>query len=113
MTESEFLALAERTLASIEASLEEVADSSDLDVECSRSGNVLTIELIDSDSKIIINSQAPMQEMWIAARSGGFHYRREGSRWVNTRDGSEFYASLSKMLSEQGGMPVTLTPPAE
>lgn len=113
MTESEFLALADRTLGSIEASLERIADTSDIDIECSRSGNVLTIELVDNGSKIIVNSQAPMQEMWVAARAGGFHYRREGDRWVNTRDGSELYASLSALLSEQAGDTVTITPPSQ
>jgi CyaY protein len=108
MTESEFLALAEDTLSGIEAALERVSDEGDLDVECSRSGNVLEVEFVDNGTKIIINSQAPMQEMWIAARSGGFHYKRENDRWVNTRDGSELYASLSKMVSEQGGVPVVL-----
>lgn len=108
MTESEFLALAEQTMDGIEAALERAAEESDLDVECSRSGNVLEIEFIDNGSKIIINSQAPMQEMWIAARSGGFHYKRQGDRWVNTRDGSEFYVSLSRMVSEQGGVAVVL-----
>jgi CyaY protein len=108
MTESEFLALAEQTLGTIEASLEQVSDSGDLDVECSRSGNVLEIEFIDNGSKIIVNSQAPMQEMWVAAKSGGFHYKRENGRWINTRDGSELFAALSKMASEQGGAPVVI-----
>ncbi|HEX7649425.1 MAG TPA: iron donor protein CyaY [Noviherbaspirillum sp.] len=109
MTESEFLALADRTLTTIEAALERIADETDLDVECSRSGNVLTIEFVDNGSKIIVNSQAPMQEMWVAARSGGFHYRRESDRWVNTRDGSELFAALSKIASEQGGEPVVIS----
>jgi len=108
MTESEFLALAERTLGAIEAALEQVADDGELDVECSRSGNVLDIEFIDSGSKIIVNSQAPMQEIWVAARSGGFHYRRDGDRWINTRDGSELFAALSRLVSEQGGVAVAL-----
>jgi CyaY protein len=108
MTESEFLALADATLGSIEAALTRCADDGELDVECSRSGNVLTVEFIDNGSKIIINSQAPMQEMWVAARSGGFHYRREGHAWINTRDGSELFASLSKLVTEQGGVAVTL-----
>lgn len=108
MTESEFLALAEETLGGIEAALERASEASDLDVECSRSGNVLEIEFVDTGSKIIVNSQAPMQEIWVAARSGGFHYRREQDRWVNTRDGSELFASLSRMVSEQGGVAVTL-----
>jgi CyaY protein len=109
MTDSEFLALAEATLDRIEAAIEAATEDSDLDIECSRSGNVLEIEFIDNGSKIIVNSQAPMKEMWIAARSGGFHYRREGERWINTRDGSEFFDALSRMASEQAGMPVTIT----
>ena len=108
MTESEFLALAEATLAAIEAALEQAATASELDVECSRSGNVLEIECVDNGSKIIVNSQAPMQEMWVAAKSGGFHYKREGAQWCNTRDGSDLFAALSEMVSAQAGMPVTL-----
>ena len=78
MTESEFLKQAEATLDQIEASLEDLADSSELDVECTRSGNVLEIEFIDNGSKIIVNSQAPMQELWVAAKSGGFHFKASG-----------------------------------
>jgi CyaY protein len=108
MTDSEFLALAESTLDNIESALEQVSDDTDVDIECSRSGNVLQIEFADNGSKIIVNSQAPMKEMWIAARSGGFHYRRIDGRWINTRDGSEFYAALSQLATEQAGIPLTL-----
>lgn len=108
MSESEFLALADATLNTIEAKLEQACDASELDVECSRSGNVLEIEFIDNGSKIIVNSQAPMQEMWVAAKSGGFHFKREAERWVNTRDGSELFAELSKMVSGQSGIDLVL-----
>jgi len=110
MTESEFLDLADATLPTIETALEDACDASDLDVECSRSGNVLEIECVDNGSKIIINSQAPMQEMWLAARSGGFHYRYDGQRWLNTRDGTELYATLSEVVSSQAGVAVTIRP---
>lgn len=106
MTESEFLELAEQTLDQIESALEGAGDQ--LDVECSRSGNVLEIEFIDNGSKIIVNSQTPMQEIWVAARSGGFHFRRDGERWSNTRDGSELFDALSQAVSEQGGVSVRL-----
>lgn len=109
MTESEFLALADAVLDAIEAALERAGDA-DLDVECSRSGNVLEIEFIENGSKIIVNSQTPMQELWVAARSGGFHYKRQDGRWLNTRDGSELFAALSKMVSAQGGTGVILNP---
>jgi len=108
MSESEFLALAEATLTQIEAALDRLNDEDVLDVECSRSGNVLEIEFIDNGTKIIVNSQAPMREMWVAARSGGFHYKRVGDEWINTRDGSELFAALSRMASEQAGAPVIL-----
>ncbi|HAT33855.1 MAG TPA: iron donor protein CyaY [Janthinobacterium sp.] len=109
MSESEFLALAESTLAAIESALDRLNDEDLLDVECSRSGNVLEIEFIDNGTKIIVNSQAPMQELWVAAKSGGFHYKRVGAQWLNTRDGSELFAALSQMASEQAGATVVLS----
>lgn len=108
MTESEFMALAEATLGAIEAALEHAATAHGLDIECSRAGNLLEIEFVDNGSKIIINSQAPMQEMWIAAKSGGFHYKREAQQWINTRDGSELFAALSEMVSAQSGSALIL-----
>lgn len=109
MTESEFLVLAEQTLDAIEAAFERATDKSDIDIESSRSGNVLEIEFIDTGSKIIVNSQTPMREIWVAARSGGYHFRREGSRWVNTRDGSDLYEVLSASASSQAGEPLTIS----
>jgi len=108
MSETEFLDLAESTLTTIEAALDRFNDEDVIDVECKRSGNVLEIEFIDNGSKIIVNSQAAMQELWVAAKSGGFHYRRIGAQWTNTRDGSELFAALSLLASAQGGAEVTL-----
>lgn len=108
MTESEFLKQAEVTLGQIEAALEHLSDAGDVDVECTRSGNVLEIEFVDNGSKIIVNSQAPMQELWVAAKSGGFHFKADGAQWVGTRDGAELFAALSQMVSSQGGADVVL-----
>lgn len=109
MTESEFLKQAEATLSHIENLLEQLADTSDLDVECTRSGNVLEIEFVDNGSKIIVNSQTPMQELWVAAKSGGFHFKTVGTQWINTRDNTELYAALSQMISAQGGIAITVS----
>ena len=110
MGESEFLAQAEATLSAIEAALDRLNDEDMLDVECSRSGNVLEIEFIDNGSKIIVNSQAPMQELWVAARSGGFHFRWDGAAWLDSRDGGELFAALSRLASLHSGQPVQLRP---
>lgn len=109
MSESEFLALAEATLTAIEAALDRLNEQDMVDVECSRSGNVLEIEFIHNGSKVIVNSQAPMQELWVAARAGGFHYKRVDGQWRNTRDGSELFAALSEITTAQGGAPVVLS----
>jgi len=108
MTETEFLDLAESTLDRIETSFDDLNDQDVIDVECKRSGNVLEIEFIDNGSKIIVNSQAPLQEMWVAARAGGYHYKRVGDEWRNTRDDTELFAALSDLATQQGGAPVKL-----
>ncbi len=108
MTESEFLALAESTLDRIEDAFDRLNDDDVVDVECKRSGNVLEIEFLRNGSKIIVNSQAPLQEMWMAARAGGYHYKRVGEQWRNTRDDTELFAALSECATQQGGAPVAL-----
>ncbi len=103
MTETEFLAVAEGVLNAVEAAFERAGEEADVDIECSRSGNVLEIEFVDNGSKIIVNTQAPMREIWVAARAGGFHYRQNEGRWLDTRDGSELFASLSRLAGLQAG----------
>lgn len=104
MSESEFQVLAEATLVAIEHAV----DATDADIEVSRTGNVLTLEL-GNGSKVIINSQAPMQQMWTAGKSGAFHYARNGDKWIDTRDGSELFAALSRLISAQGDEAVVLS----
>lgn len=108
MTETEFLSLASRTLDRIEDAMDKLNDADIVDVECKRSGNVLELEFLDSGLKIVVNSQAPTQQMWLAAKTGGYHYKREGEAWIDTRDASELYAVLSGLVSEQAGQQVTL-----
>jgi CyaY protein len=108
MTETEFLALAQATMQRIAAVLEQKADDADLDVECMLSGNVLEVEFVDQGSKIIINSQAPMQQIWVAAIAGGFHFDYRNGQWYDTRDGSELFALLSRLVSAQAGVSLLL-----
>lgn len=108
MGDTEFLAQAEATLDTIEQAFDDLNDADVVDVECKRSGNVLEIEFIDNGSKVIVNSQAPMKELWVAARSGGFHYKQKDGLWLNTRDGSELFAALSEIATAQSGVAITL-----
>ena len=108
MDESEFVNLADQALADIENALE--ACAADIDIELQPGG---VIELcFEDDSKVIINRHVAAREIWIAARSGGFHFRPDNGGWVNTRDAGDLYAMLSRVVSEQSGSPVTVSPPA-
>lgn len=104
MEESEFNALAEKTLAAIEAGLEN--SGADVDFELG-AGGVLEVEFADG-SKMIINRHGAAREIWVAARSGGFHFRPDNGNWIDTRDGSELFAKLERLFAEQAGEPVPL-----
>ena len=60
-------------------------------------------------SQIIINLQKPLHEVWMAAQAGGFHYKLSQGRWVDTKDGSEFFARLNACASQQAGQPLAFT----
>lgn len=108
MDEAEFLALAEAVLARLEASIERAAEAAGVDIDLEpQEGGILKLEF-DNRSQIIINRHAAAREIWVAARSGGFHFRCEGELWVGTRDGAELYAMLSSLISEQAGEQVQL-----
>ncbi|CAM4199367.1 iron donor protein CyaY [Bordetella tumbae] len=107
MTETEFLALVDQVLNSIESQADDWAASQDVDIETSRSGNVLTL-VFEDGTHVVVNSQAAMQEIWVAARSGGFHYRYEGGNWINTRGGPQLPDALSQICSEAAGIPVAV-----
>ncbi len=103
MEETEFNTLAEATLARIEQALD--ACPADIDYEL-QPGGVLELEFADG-GKIIINRHAAAREIWVAARSGGFHFRYENRCWINTRDGGELFEALGRLASEQAGEPVS------
>jgi CyaY protein len=98
MTDSEYLTRAEAVLAAIERA----SDDIDADIEFERSGNVLTLEF-ENNTKIIVNLQPPMHEIWIAAKAGGFHFKFVDGEWRDTRSGQEFFAALSQYASQQAG----------
>ena len=102
MNDSEFSRLADATLKQIEASLDE--SDADIDYEMVSEG-VLELEFSDA-SKIIVNRHASAQEIWVAARAGGFHFAWDGRVWRDTRSGIDLMAALSSLVSTQAGKTV-------
>jgi CyaY protein len=86
--------------------LERALEASGLDYEL-KEGGVIEIEF-DDGAKIIVNRHGAAREIWVAARSGGFHFRWDGSAWRDTRGGDELFAALSELVSGQLGRRVRL-----
>lgn len=105
MTESEFLHLSNDIFAYIEECLDDVGE----DFDCQISGNVLTIEHNDG-AQIIINRHLAMYELWIAARSGGYHFALKDGIWYSDRDQNDFFTILSRVLSETAKTEITIAP---
>ena len=108
MEESAFNALAEAELARIESAFEDCG--AEIDIE-PKPGGILELEF-DNGSKMIINRHSAAREIWVAAKSGGFHFRPQDGGWVNTRGGGDLWAMLATLASEQAGEAVSLARPA-
>ena len=103
MGEQGFTRQAAEALDRLEADIERSAADADVDLELSRQDNVIDIEFEDG-SKIIINSHEAAGEIWVAARSGGFHFKPAAQgRWVDGRSGRELRPTLAELLSQQAG----------
>jgi len=106
MADPDFDLLADAALEQIERALE--ASGADADFE-RKEGGVLELEFQDG-SRMIINRHGAARELWVAARSGGFHFRWDGRQWRDTRHGTELFAALSSLVSAQSGRSVKLGP---
>ena len=103
MTDLEYLDHAERLLRAVELACDRINDHTDADIDNQRVGGMVTLTFANG-SQIIINLQKPLQEVWMAARAGGFHYRYDGQRWQDTKGQGEFLDRLSRSASEQSGL---------
>ena len=106
MTDLEFMDRAEKLLMAIEQRCDEINENTDADLDSQRSGGMVTITFANR-SQIVINLQKPLHEVWMAAQSGGYHYKFDGSAWRDTKGGAEFFAELSCDASAQSGMSLT------
>ena len=103
--DSDYHEAADRVLASIERQADAWLQDGVVDIDTNRSGGLLELEF-PNGSKIVVNTQPPLHEIWLAARAGGYHFRFADGAWRDTRDGAEFFARLSDEASLQAGKPL-------
>ncbi len=108
LSDAEFREAAGAVLARIEATIDGWLQDDVIDIDANRTGGMLELSF-PGGSKIVVNTQPPLQELWLAARRGGFHFTRVSGEWRDTRNGGAFHAVLSECASEQGGKALTFT----
>ena len=112
INDKQFNQLGAHLLQSIETALETADDVLDLDLDIERQGgNVINIRFRDQ-SVIVVNTQPPLHEIWVAAKAGGYHYRWAGTLadplWLDTKTGRELLSDLSEFASAQAGQSLSI-----
>ena len=111
LSDAQYHARIAAVLASVEAAADRWLQNDVVDIDTQRTGGLLELSF-PNGSKIVLNAQPPLHELWMAARSGGYHYKFVGGLWLDTRDAREFFEALSACASEQAGRPLRFEPPA-
>jgi CyaY protein len=106
MTDTEFMDRAEALLQAIERNCDRINDETQADIDNQRTGGMVTLTF-ENRSQIIVNLQKPLQEVWMAAKSGGYHYRFYQGVWTDTKGQGEFFKALSENASLQSGGALT------
>ena len=109
LSDADYLHGAGAVLASIETAADRWLQDDVIDIDTHRTGGLLELVFPD-DSRIVVNLQPPLQEIWLAARAGGYHYRHVQGRWLDTRDASDFFEALSRHASDQGSRELRFAP---
>lgn len=102
LTEIEYDTLSRRVLADVEAEVDRLLQDDVIDIDASRSGGLLELRF-PGHAVIVINTQPPLHELWLASPAGGHHFKCIGGRWLDTRSGDEFFAVLSARAGELAG----------
>jgi len=108
LSDAEYDRRARAVLAAVEAASDRFLQDEVIDIDTSRTGGLLELEF-PNGSKVVLNTQPPLHELWLAAGAGGFHFRAVGDRWID-REGRELFEVLSECASTQAGRPLRFAP---
>ena len=103
MDDNEYFDLVEEIFNDVEDRVDELSFDLDIDV----SGGLLTIMFPDGSS-VVLSKQVANHEIWIAAKSGGFHLQLKDSLWACSTTGETMSELLSRVFTEQLGSEVAL-----
>ena len=106
MTDPEYMDRAEALLRQVEAGCDRINEVTDAYIDSQRVGGMITITFRNG-SQIVVNLQKPLHEVWLAAKAGGYHYKFDGARWMDTKGQGEFFENLDRQATQQAGQPLS------
>lgn len=109
MSDREYHERASAVLSRLESTIDRWLQDDVIDIDSQRTGGLLEMSLPDG-SKLIVNTQPPLQELWLAAKGGGFHFRLVEGHWRDTKDGRDFFDVLSECATAQAGRALRFEP---
>ena len=89
--------------------LEEALDECEVDIDYESAGGILTL-IFPNGTKIILNKQPPLHQIWVATKFNGHHFNFQQDQWIDERTGAEFWAFIDEAASRQAEQDVTLSP---
>ncbi|OPB11805.1 iron donor protein CyaY [Pseudomonas fluorescens] len=101
LTEARFHDLVDST----QQTLEDIFDDSGLDVDLENSAGVLTVKF-ENGTQLIFSRQEPLRQLWLAARSGGFHFdfNEEDNNWQCDTSDELLSEMLARLTQQQAGV---------
>jgi CyaY protein len=103
MENSRYLNLAEQLLTLVEMQCDVMCEKDNFDIDVKRTGSMLTL-IFDNNSEIIVNLQKPVEEVWLATKFDGYHFRQRDGVWRTVKNDLEFFETLSNDASRQTGL---------
>lgn len=103
MNESQYHQIVDDLLIDIE----EMLDNCEVDIDYESASSILTMIFPDG-SKIIINKQPPLLQLWVATKFNGHHFNLQDGLWIDERTGLEFWSFLNDAASKQAGQQIRL-----
>jgi CyaY protein len=111
MTDAEFLERYRQTLKTLEEAVETAINEQDKDIDYEAANDMLTLSFTNK-SVVIISRQTAIQQLWMAARSGGFHFGFDPARqaWICTTTAQTLNDMLEDICRQQGGVDMHFPP---
>lgn len=104
MNDSQYNLLSDSILLALETAIEECG----VDIDYEGAGGLLTLTFVDG-SKIIVNKQEPLHQIWVATKYNGHHFELVDDQWIDNRGGGEFWEFMSNAVSKQANTNIQLS----